>query len=520
MIMMHVGFCQTVSLPDANLRNKLLQSYPQVMQGNNLDIAKAAAHTGTLDLRNSNISNASRIEHFTSITTLNLSFNQLTTIPSIEGTTNLVNFYANNNRLTSLPDMSALTLLRDFQVMNNELSALPDLSGATGLWYLYCTNNNITTLPALTQYPLLKNLVIGENPLNGPIDFSSCTDLVELHIHKTGADTIIGLDKLKKLTTLFAWGNSIRDISGLDSNTTLTICYAYENQIKELPYISNKPGLVTFNIANCDLTYEDIISVLQQDPPATFIYTPQHPVYFQDVTARAETALSLSYPVDTPLSSNMYVWVKNGVVLDSSSSPVLNFDPLNFSDTGNYVLKIYNTNIPNLQLKTNTFRLIVQPCMEFFVPPASIVSKECGKGYTIDLSNAQLSGGTAPFRYEYSNGVFKGKSNEATIESLPEGKYSIKIIDSKNCTATGDFVLDRIEKCDPVITPDGDGIADSYFIDKSGKVKIYDLKRRLVKTLNAPVVWDATDQNGALLDAGYYIITMDGHSPVYITIIR
>jgi internalin A len=514
-----IALAQLVSLPDANLRNKLLASYPQVMQGNQLDVAMASSLAGSLNLRNSNITDATGIQYFTSITTLDLTNNNLTTIPDISGISGLINFYATDNQLTSLPDMSALTQLKDFQVMRNDLTALPDLSGATGLLILYCTDNKITALPPLTQFPNLINLVIGENPFANSIDFSPCTNLKELHIHKTGMDTIIGLEKLTKLTILYAWGNSIRDLSALDSITTLTLASIFENPISDLPYLGNKPNLTQLDAAKCNLTFEDIILVLQ-DPPNTFTYSSQRPIPFNDVTARAENPLTLSYPINNPHPGNKYVWIKNGVILDSSASPTFTFNPLTFSDSGNYVLKVYNSLASSLILKSDTFNLSVKPCVEFNLPSVSILSKECGKGYTIDLSNAQINGGTAPFTYELNNGVQRKKHTDEVIENVAAGNYQLVLIDSKNCSATSNFVLNRIEKCDPVITPNGDGIADNYFIEKTGKAKIYDLRRRLVNTLEAPVIWEGTDQNGALLDAGYYVLIMDNEKPVHISIIR
>lgn len=73
---------------------------------------------------------------------------------------------------------------------------------------------------------------------------------------------------------------------------------------------------------------------------------------------------------------------------------------------------------------------------------------------------------------------------------------------------------------DPVITPNGDGISDTYFIEETGTAKIYDLRRKLIKTLSAPATWDGTNHSGALLDAGFYIIILNDKTPIYITLIR
>jgi internalin A len=511
---------QTVSLPDTNLRNKLLAAYPQVMQGTKLVPAKAAALTGTLDLRNSKISNASGIEYFTSVNILDLSNNLLSTIPDISASTGIIKFFANYNLLTFLPDMTALINLQDFQVSNNKLTKLPDLSGASGLKYIYCFSNLLIEFPLLTRFPNLSILNIGDNPFKNAIDYSSCLNLTQLHVHKTGIDTLIGLDKLKKLTMLYAWGNKIRSFSALDSITTLGACYLYDNPITKIPFINNKPGLVTLIVTYCNLTFEDIAPVLQSRPPATFNYFPQRQINFKDISARAGSMYTMSYPKGAPLSQNRYVWLKNGVIIDSSASPSYTFNPLSFSDSGKYALRIYNSSMPSLVLKTDTFKLSVMPCLEYKLSSFDVLNQDCGKGYKIDVSKGLISGGTAPFRFEISNGVYKEQFTGPVFENIPAGNFSIALIDSKKCIAKDHFVLNRIEKCDPVITPNGDGIGDTYFIEKSGKVKIYDLKRNLLNTLDAPVVWDGTDQKGALLDAGYYLMIVGEDAPVSITIIR
>jgi internalin A len=514
-----VAFSQLLTLQDDHLRDKLILSYPQVMQGNALDISKASLLTNVLDLRGAGITNAAGIEYFKSITTLDLSNNQLTSVPNISGITGLVNFYASNNKLTSLPNMATLHL-KDFQVVNNMLTTLPDLSGSTGLLSLYCSNNNLIEFPPLTQFPQLSKLVSGQNPISASfIDVTPCIHLTELHVHKTGIDTIIGLEKLTGLTTLYAWTNNIKSFKALDLISTLTICIIYDNPFSDMPYLQNKSALNRLNVTGALLTFEDIKPVLQ-NPPATFIYSPQREIFFADVTARAENNYTLTYPVTAPLSSNIYVWFKNGIVIDSSASPSYTFSPLKNADAGNYQLKIYNTSVSLLTLNTNTFKITVQPCIELNTINADVVSKDCSKGYTIDFSQNQISGGTPPFTYELATSSTRKNISYPLVENVEAGNYFLKVVDSRLCSATNNFVLNKIDNCDPVMTPNGDGITDTYYIEKTGKVTVYNLQRVVVNTLQAPIVWDGTDRNGALLDAGFYILIMDGEKPVYLTIIR
>lgn len=511
---------QTVTLPDTNLRNALINRYPDVMQGNDLDIAKAAAYFGVLDLSNSNIHDATGIEYFTSIFTLALSNNELSTIPDISGTSGLLNFYASGNNITSIPGISSLTQLRDFQVMNNQLTQLPDLSRATQLTSLYCSKNQITQLPDLSLFPDLTHLVYGDNPIQGPVDVSSNPNLIQLHLHRTGTESIPGLDKLKKLTTLFAWGNQIKDFSGLDSNTTLTICIIFNNLMDELPYLENKPDLSELSVEECNLSFADIIPVLQ-DPPATFHYAPQKTMnVFSDIAVRDRQELNLSNPITSPDPGNWYVWSKGGNVLDSSSTTSFTIDPVSFSDSGTYSLKIYNSNVPDLVLNTNSFKVSVGPCLEFAIPFVDIIDEDCSEGYTIDLSGAQIGGGILPLEYQVSNNVFLEEYDEDVIENLPAGKYTITAIDAQGCMASDSIVLNRIENCDPVLTPNGDGIADSYYIEESGQAKIYDLRRKLIKTIRTPASWDGTNENGSLVDSGLYILILNDDTPIHVTIIR
>ena len=526
LLALRVASGQTFILPDTNFRNKLISIYPQVMHGDTLILSNAAALTGTLNLSYSNIADASGIQYFTSITNLNLTNNQLTTIPDISAITGLQRFYVSGNKLTSLPSMAALTQLVDFQVAMNQLTDLPNLSGATRLMFIYCNNNSISQLPPLTLFPQLSVLDVGANPLGNSIDVSSCANLTQLHVHLTGIDTIIGLENLKKLTTLYAWSNNITSFKALDSITTIQICVIYDNPIVEIPYMFNKPNINTLTVLNCQLTFEDIqpillqLQQLQQNTPTVFQYAPQRPIPFADVTARASSSLTLTYPISPSLSTNVYVWIKDSVVLDSSKSPSYIFNPLQSSDAGMYELKVYNPYMPSLTLNTNTFRISVLNCLDLTIPTLDTINKGCSKGYTIDFSQIQIAGGASPFIYELTNSSTTTVINYPIAENLAPGNYSLSVIDSKNCKATASFILNSIDRCDPIITPNGDGVMDTYFIETPGKVTIYDLNRNLVNTLQAPVVWDGTDRTGTLLDSGLYILAIQGQNPIYLTIIR
>lgn len=512
-----VSIAQTVVLPDTNFRNKLLANYPQVMQGEQLLVSEAAK-LSAIDLRNANLSDVTGITYFTGLNSLDLTNNKLVHLPNMAALVNLEKMYLNYNQLTSLPSLSSLTNLGDFQVMGNQLATLPSLPASIRLFY--CSGNKLTQFPSLTQFVNLEKLIMGDNKITNTLDFSKCINLVDLHIHKLELDTIIGLDKLVKLKNMYAWGNNIKDFGGLDSITTLEVGVLFNNPLTQLPYLQNKPNLVNLNISNCKLTFEDIVPVLQQNPPATFTYAPQKNVVMNDVTVRAQTNALLTAPIASSLSTNNYVWFKETSKLDSSAFINYSISAVTTKDEGNYVLKIYNADAPLLTLKSDSFSITVLPCLDLHFPSVDVVNKDCSRGYTIDLSHVEINGGTPPFTFTVFEEYTQTKAQGKYLKNLPAGKYEFALTDSNQCKATALFDLERIEGCDPVITPNNDGIMDYYLIDKPGQVKVYDMKRNLVKTLQAPASWDGTNQDGALLESGYYIIIPEGAKPLFITLIR
>lgn len=515
------GWSQTVTIPDVNLRNKLLSDYPQVMQGDKLDIAKARSFTGILNLNFANIADANGIQYFNTAHTLYLDNNQLSTIPDISANIGLENLFLSNNKIIQLPNLSALVNLLDLQVNNNQLQALPNLSGCTKLTSIYCTNNKITHLPDLTQFPDLSLLVIGENPIEEDIDFSTCPNLTQLHIHKTTTKQLLGVETLTQLEIFYAWGNQVTDFSAVNLLNKLTLIHIADNPLYALPKLDNKPNLSYVNVTNCNFTFETVLPILKSNPTFQFEYSPQKNLVISELNGREKGELAIEYPAENPLPNNIYVWRKNGEVIDSSSSKVYQIESLVKSDEGVYQLKVYNPEIPTLVLQSNSLPLSVGPCIEFKIPMVDVIDKDCSKGYTIDLMNAVVLGGTAPYSYALKSHDFDETYTTEKIENLPAGNYAVTITDAKKCSASDAVTLNRIERCDAVFSPNSDGIADNFFIEHVGLINIYDLKRNVIKTLTGPTTWDGSTNNGNLADAGYYIIIPEkDNTPIYITLIR
>ncbi len=72
----------------------------------------------------------------------------------------------------------------------------------------------------------------------------------------------------------------------------------------------------------------------------------------------------------------------------------------------------------------------------------------------------------------------------------------------------------------PVLSPDGDGNHDTYYIAEPGNAKIIDLTGNVIGELNSPVIWDGTTRTGSMADAGYYAIVVNNTTIYRVSLIR
>ena len=114
------------------VRDGIVRLFGNITHCADITDAHLAAITGSLDLRNDNITAlaAGDFDGLTALTTLNLGSNSLTTLPAgvFDGLTALTGLYLGVNSLETLPAgvFNELTALTDLLLNNNELSSLPD----------------------------------------------------------------------------------------------------------------------------------------------------------------------------------------------------------------------------------------------------------------------------------------------------------------------------------------------------------------------------------------------------------
>ena len=92
-------------------------------------------------------------------------------------------------------------------------------------------------------------------------------------------------------------------------------------------------------------------------------------------------------------------------------------------------------------------------------------------GYTNGQATANVTGGTPPFQYSWSN----GQNNGQTVNGIKAGNYSVNVSDAKGLFATKSFTLGQPTQIIPTSTIDGTDICTTtaYIASATGGVGTY-----------------------------------------------
>lgn len=204
------------------------------------------------------------------------------------------------------------------------------------------TNNLTGTLPNLAMDGL-EYLSLSHNQLNGY--FPSLLNSPNVEYIDISSNS---------------FSNSLPNLSHLPLNT-LNVS---DNGFTILPNLTN---ITTFsnnsneglNVSHNKLTFEDILPNISIGNNSNFIYAPQDTAGFihtQHLPEGSSGSIQLNF--DNNITGE-YIWLKDGVVYDTTTTNSLNFTTVEMSDTGSYTCIITNSSAPNLTLHTYPIRLEV-----------------------------------------------------------------------------------------------------------------------------------------------------------------
>ena len=277
---------QTISIPDANFKARLLQSstFSNIaidQSGNQIKIDAnndneiqilEALNVYKLNIYDSSIADLSGIDNFVNLKGLYASDGQLVNL-DLSALINLEELNVSSNPLLSI-NLTGLTLLQTLSIDNTQITTLNTadltsletldcyntkitmltLSGLNNLIYVNAAGNSLLTSLIISDAAVLGELYCSSNPLMANLSLSNAPALYSLSCYG-GKLTNLNLS-LANLGSLDCGNNllSVLDLSGVPQLTTLN---CYNNQLTTID-VSALSQLGLFNCSNNLFTSLDV----------------------------------------------------------------------------------------------------------------------------------------------------------------------------------------------------------------------------------------------------------------------
>ncbi|MDZ4667114.1 MAG: gliding motility-associated C-terminal domain-containing protein [bacterium] len=200
------------------------------------------------------------------------------------------------------------------------------------------------------------------------------------------------------------------------------------------------------------------------------------------------------------------------------------FNPVNNVQAGNYSVVVTDTN--GCKINRNYILTESDPMQLSVVKIVDAVCKTTFDG-SITLN---LTGGTAPYKYLWSNGA-----STLNLANRLHGEYTLVVTDTFNCSTSGKYTIYyQKENCEQDVfvpqgfSPDGDGINDAYTIDGIEKfpnnhLRIYNRWGAMVfEEVGYKNTWKGTAETGIGSGTGetlptgtyFYVLELEPGKPV------
>lgn len=509
------SFSQTHALADLEFQKFIQNTYPATLDSNgNLIIAAAGSVPGVMNCQNKNITNLDGVQFFTNLSGINCSGNKLTTLPNLSAILGLRTFIADNNELTSLGFISENIGLFTLSVSGNNIVNLNDLSALVDLKNLFVHRNSITQVNALTSLIRIIKLDLSFNKLSQIPSLAGSPQLETFNCSNNAIEVMPAISSIN-LDSLICSNNKLQVFPSFSGNASLTYIDCSYNQISNYPVLSNLPSLSTLIASHNKLS-----SVLAYPG------------------LNALKILNLSHNQLTELPHLGYMSLQELDVSYNSISTPLNYDGLlsiqfvNFSHNNLSIL----SSQPNFQIHQNysynylTFQQIIGQDLapgnsilfpQKTIPVESVLELKENENYSLNLNINEPVG----VQYQwYLNGQFWQSTATSSIDLLnTNGSLYLVILnpsypnDSLRTDEMKVFTnACASRKCDEfVLSPNGDGLGDSYYVNHFGKIEIINREGIVVKSGTEPFYWDG-DEKGT----GYFLLFVDGKRIAAITLIR
>jgi internalin A len=542
---------QYYSIPDTNFRNYLISLNSNLFNADKkLNIAEAKNFNTYISCQGLNIRSLSGLEYFHKVYLINCSDNPLQELPSLDSLGELMHLYTENCSISKFPDLSRLSKLQNFTIKNNRITLIPELKGLEKLEYFDCSINDIKTLPDLSELVSLQKLYCFDNELENLPDLKNLANLqvldcpgnrltllpslaanTNLQVLRCGYNLLKSLPPLSHMTNLKELSvehNRLTRIPDVTGNQQLQILNVSLNRLNSLPDISRLNALTRADISNNLLGFASLVP-LTAHPLFNSVFTvvPQDTILNYPVTELAfYSAGQILAGIDEGIDSDRFEWYKDEIFLKSTTTPYFTIDTVTLKDAGLYLTRVTNTTpaLSGITLIVRSARVTTGPCINASQLQYTITSEKCNEGVSVEFSDEKINSPFRPFTYTIESvpagRKYTSESNKAT--GILPGTYTIRISDKNKCSVmlSTPLLLSPAADCDNIITPNGDGVDDVYFIQNSGTVRILSKEGRIVKELQVPAEWDGTDHSGTPVPLGFYTLLINNRDKVGIIVLN
>ncbi|MFK7796586.1 MAG: leucine-rich repeat domain-containing protein, partial [Aureispira sp.] len=328
----------------------------------------------TLTLINNQLTGAiPNFSNLPNLQILELYNNQLSgIIPDFSNLPNAFRIYLDNNRLSgSIPNFTSLTTLVFLRFGQNQLTgSVPDFSNLPQLRQLHLQDNQLTgNIPDFSNVPQLSELYLEDNQLFGPIpNFSNLPQLQYLRLQNNQlSGNIPNFINSSTLRQIYLSNNQLTGAIPDFSLPNLSALQATTNQLTGIiPAFNGCPSITQIYIENNQFTFEHLLANYSSSFGKAgngYQYAPQDSIGTAALVSVPQGSnYTLDLVVDDAVTTNVYYWFKDGVLIDSTFG-VNEYTIVNFraANVGVYTARVVNSLATNPGLATQALVLNSRP---------------------------------------------------------------------------------------------------------------------------------------------------------------
>ncbi len=216
------------------------------------------------------------------------------------------------------------------------------------------------------------------------------------------------------------------------------------------------------------------------------------------------------------------------ISVTSIQPPLVNYNAVSgiMEDVFNINSDTYTFTVTTLDgrcLRSPTFDITISDKLHL-TPTITYVQPTCVlNSGTIRVDTSTFTNGTKPYTLSLTDTI-SGSSYlfpSGVQSDLPASTYRMIITDQHTCADTSQVVINEVNCNEDVsiLTPGQNNGNSEVFFPWFGEVTIYNSQGMLVRKMMTPAVWDGTNNNGAVVGTGLYIVFHNDMKKSEITVV-